>query len=260
MKLLTLGNQKTAKGEGRGYLTGVLHLAPFTLSGVNVCPMAELAGCVAACLNTAGRGGIAKGGMVTVQTLRDGTRTNKVQECRLRRTRQYLTDRESFMETLAGDVARLVRKAERAGMVPCVRLNGTSDIRWEDVRTETHGGKTIFEVFPHVQFYDYTKVPNRRRALVVPNYHLTFSYSARPEFAPIVAKALENYGSAVGFAVVFKGKAPPRFLDRDVISGDETDLRFLDKPGCVIALKAKGNGKRDTSGFAVECVPYFARV
>lgn len=82
MKLLTLGNQKTLKGEGRGYLTGVLHLAPFNLSGVNVCPMAELAGCYEACLNTAGRGGIARGGMVTYDTLTAGTRTNAIQDCR----------------------------------------------------------------------------------------------------------------------------------------------------------------------------------
>lgn len=252
MKLLTLGNQKTAKGEGRGYLTGVLHLAPFNLSGVNVCPMAELAGCVRACLNTAGRGGIAKGGTVTYDSLTAGTRTNHVQGARLRRTRSYLETRQVFMQTLAEDITRLIRRAERANMIPCVRLNGTSDIRWEDV---PYGRlPNIFAAFPHVQFYDYTKVPNRRRALDVPNYHLTFSYSARPEFERIVNLALSTYGNRVGVAVVFKCKSPPRFLGRPVINGDETDLRFLDTPGSVIALKAKGSGKRDTSGFAVESV------
>lgn len=249
MKLLTIGNQKTLKGEGRGYLTGVLHLAPFTLSGVNVCPMAELAGCVRACLNTAGRGGIARGGMVTVDTLRDGTRTNAVQECRIRRTRWYLTAREEFMAELARDVARLVRKAERAGMVAVVRLNGTSDIRWEDVPAGVHAN--IFAAFPAVQFYDYTKIPNRRRALSVPNYHLTFSYSHRPEFAGVVAKAIACYGAAVNYAVVFKRAAPAEFLGRATVSGDETDLRFLDPAGVVVALTAKGNAKRDTSGFVV---------
>jgi hypothetical protein len=249
MKLLTIGNQKTLKGESVGYLTGVLHLAPFTLSGVNVCPMAELAGCVRACLNTAGRGGIAKGGMVTVDTLRDGTRTNAVQECRIRRTRWYLTERDAFMAELARDVARLVRKATRAGMVAVVRLNGTSDIRWEDVPVGSHAN--IFAAFPDVQFYDYTKIPNRRRALDVPNYHLTFSYSARPEFAGIVAKALECYGSRVNYAAVFKRALPAQFLGRAVVSGDNTDLRFLDAPGVVVGLTAKGNAKRDTSGFVV---------
>lgn len=249
MKLLTIGNQKTLKGEGRGYLTGVLHLAPFTLSGVNVCPMAELAGCVRACLNTAGRGGIAKGGMVTVDTLRDGSRTNNVQGARLRRTRWYLTDRDAFMAELCRDIARLVRKADKAGMTACVRLNGTSDIRWEDVPA----GRlpNVFAAFPSVQFYDYTKIPNRRRALDVVNYHMTFSYSHRPEFAGIVDKARACYGDRVNYAAVFKRALPATFLDRPVISGDETDLRFLDAAGVVVGLTAKGNAKRDASGFVV---------
>jgi hypothetical protein len=56
-ELLTVGNPKTAKGKELGYAVAVLHLAPSTLSGHNVCPMAS-DGCIAACLNTAGRGGI----------------------------------------------------------------------------------------------------------------------------------------------------------------------------------------------------------
>ena len=134
-------------------------------------------------------------------------------------------------------------------MVPCVRLNGTSDIRWEDV---AHGRlPNVFAAFPEVPFYDYTKVPNRRRALEVPNYHLTFSYSHRPEFAGIVDKARACYGDRVNFAAVFARALPATFLDRPVISGDETDLRFLDAPGVVVGLTAKGHAKRDASGFVV---------
>ncbi len=263
LQLLTTGNQKTVKGESIGYMTGVLHLAPFNLSGVNVCPMAELAGCVRACLNTAGRGGIAKGGMVTYDTLTDGSRTNTVQAARLRRTRMYLTDRPAFMAALVRDIHKLAIAAKRAGMVPAIRLNGTSDIRWEDIElpavTFRNGGvlisspalPNIFARFKGVQFYDYTKIPNRRRALDVANYHLTFSYSHRPEFAGIVAKALETYGDRVNFAAVFAKALPAAFLGRDVISGDDTDLRFLDRTGAVVGLTAKGRAKRDTSGFVV---------
>lgn len=251
MKLLTLGNQKTAKGEGRGYLTGVLHFAPHTLSGENVCPMAELAACHIGCLNTAGRGGIAKGGMVTPETIRSGERTNKVQAARLRRTRWFLDDRDGFMAALLRDISKLAVRARRLGMVPCVRLNGTSDIRWEDIPV----GKApnIFACFRDIQFYDYTKVPNRRRALGIPNYHLTFSYSHVPAFAPIVIKALQTYGDRVNIAVVFRGKGalPAAFLGRELISGDETDLRFLDAPSRVVSLKAKGNMRRDATGFTV---------
>jgi len=249
-KLFTLGNPKTAKGAARNYLTAVLHLAPFNLSGVNVCPMAELAGCVRACLNVAGRGGIAKGGVLTYDAIANGERTNVIQSARIARTRWYLTDRDGFMAAIAKEIRSLQRKAARLGVTLCVRMNGTSDIRWEDVPCE--GAPNVFAAFPTVQFYDYTKIPNRRRALDVSNYHLTFSYSHRPEFAAIVDKARETYGARVSFAAVFASKAyPAEFLGRPVVNGDETDLRFLDAPGVVVALYAKGRAKRDTSGFVV---------
>lgn len=262
LKLLTVGNYKTAKGEARGYLTGILHLAPFNLSGFNVCPMAEIAGCVKACLNTAGRGGIAKGGLVTHDSVKDGTRTNKVQEARIRRTRLFLENRAEFMSQLHGDIVRLRDQARKMGLKLAIRLNGTSDIRWEDIPYNAFPFRypNIFARFPDVRFYDYTKIPNRLRALDIPNYSLTFSYSGIKEFAPYVQRAIENYGGKVNVAVVF-GKFPsslyyrdalPSFLrDRKIIDGDENDLRFLDPPGCVIALKAKGQAKKDTTGFVV---------
>lgn len=262
--ILTLANPKAAKGAARNYLTAVLHLAPFNLSGVNVCPMAELAGCIKACLNTAGRGGIAKGGILTFDEVRLGARSNRVQEARIRRTREFLTDRDAFMARLVRDIHKLAVKARHEGLTLCVRLNGTSDIRWEDIEvpavTFRNGGvlisskprANIFERFPSVQFYDYTKIPNRRRAANIPNYHLTFSYSHRPEFRPMVEKARETYGERVSFSAVFSGKNfPGQFLGRPVVNGDDTDLRFLDAPGVVVALYAKGRAKKDTSGFVV---------
>jgi hypothetical protein len=252
-KLLTVGNPKTAKGVEFGYLTAVLHLAPFNLSGVNVCPMAELAGCVRACLNTAGRGGIAKGGMVTFDSVSTGERTNVIQRARIARTHWFLTDRNEFMEALCADIESLQRKATRNGLKLCVRLNGTSDIRWEDIPVGPFA--SVFAAFPEIQFYDYTKIPNRRRALDVPNYRMTFSYSARPEFAPIVAKALATYGDRVNVAAVFASRdLPQAFLGRTVANGDESDLRFLDPTGVVVGLYAKGKAKRDTSGFVVPAV------
>lgn len=256
-KLLTIGNPKTAKGLARNYLTGVLHLAPYNLSGVNVCPMAEIAGCVQGCLNTAGRGGIGKGALVTQASAKDGSLTNSIQRARIRRTKMFLEDRNRFMRLLAQDIEKLSCVAKRQGLNPTVRLNGTSDIRWEDVpyftthNPNAYSFGNIFERFPDIQFYDYTKIPNRRRALDIPNYHLTFSYSGKPEFWPYVAKAAETYGKKVNFAVVFHGEPPACFLERPVVDGDENDLRFLDPKGVVVALKAKGHAKKDTSGFVV---------
>ena len=113
MKLINLENAKTTKGDKRGYLTGILYLASSDESGYQVCPMAKKAGCEAPCLDFAGRGKFAK------------TRAS-----RIRKTRLYFENRPLFMEMLRKDLKALIRKAERENLIPCVRLNGTSDLPW----------------------------------------------------------------------------------------------------------------------------------
>ncbi len=88
MKLLTVGNTKTVKGEKYGYQTFILHLAPANLSGYETCPK-RTAGCTAACLNTAGRGGMFKPGG-----------TNTIQEARKRKTKMFFEERKSFIVQL----------------------------------------------------------------------------------------------------------------------------------------------------------------
>jgi hypothetical protein len=223
VKLLTAGNTKTTKGEAQGYLTFILHLAPSKLSGYQTCPMAS-AGCAAACLNTAGRG-----------------RFTRTQEARVRKTRWFFEDRESFMTQLAKDILAATRKAERLGMTPVFRLNGTSDIRWENV--PAFGFNNIMEMFPTLTFYDYTKLPNRKD--IPNNYHLTFSRSESND-----QQVYEVMLTDINVAVVFK-ELPQTYLGRQVISGDDTDLRFLDPKGVVVGLLAKGKAKSDQSGFVV---------
>ena len=158
-KLLSASNTKIIKGEGRGYKTYILHLAPADLSGHEVCPK-RTPGCTAACLNTSGHGGMFK----------PGATTNPVQEARKRRTRQFFENREQFMADLALDIQKAVRKAEKLGLTPVFRLNGTSDLSWEKYAVGDY--KNIFERFPTVQFYDYTKVLGRKVA-GISNYHMT---------------------------------------------------------------------------------------
>jgi hypothetical protein len=229
--LLTEGNPKTAKGEAAGYLTAVLHLAPAETAGCgNICP-ASTAGCRAACLNTAGRGGI----------LAKGATTNTIQEARKRRTVFYKQTRLAFEELLAVAVERHVARARRLKLTPCFRLNGTSDLPGL--------AYAIAERFPGVQFYDYTKIPRpwlRERS----NYHLTFSRSESNE-----AEAREALAHGISVAVVFavrKGKPlPAADLGRPVFDGDVNDLRFLDPRGIIIGVRAKGKAKRDVTGFVV---------
>ena len=228
--LLGVGtNYKTIKSKKVGVLTGILYMAPYTLSGKNVCPNAS-AGCAAACLNTAGRGAM-----------------KSVKRARLKKTNRFWDDRGQFLQDLAEEVGKLQRRAEAIGMLAAVRLNGTSDLPYE--RYKVPGtDKNIMELFPAVQFYDYTKLENRftKGQKLPANYHLTFS---RAEDNDHKLDAVLEYTSA---AVVFSGKLPATWRGYPVIDGDEHDARFTDAgPGTIIGLTAKGKARHDGSGFVV---------
>lgn len=232
--LLTVENAKTTKGESLGFLTGILYLAPSDLSGRNVCPHAS-EGCRLACLFSAGRGAF-----------------DSVRDARIAKTHAFFADPKQFVEDLAENIEALKRKAAREGLEPCVRLNGTSDLPWENLGGQI--GVCLMRRFPDVRFYDYTKNPARIRAFLAgrlpENYSLTFSRSeCNGETALELAKAGANV------AVVFdtpKGEAlPAKWAGRAVIDGDLHDLRFLDGRGRIVGLRAKGQAKKDESGFVV---------
>lgn len=224
---------KTIKGETLGFLTGILYLAPATTTKWNTCSMAKLAQCDKACLYSAGRGAF-----------------NSVQQARIAKTVRFFEDRAGFMADLVFSIKALVRKATKQGLKPLVRLNGTSDIRWETVGLTIDGIEyaNIFDVFPDVQFYDYTKDANRKA--LPSNYDLTFSYSGVEGFQPFVEKAVDN---GMRLAVVFRTEAsiPSTFRGIPVVSGDKSDVRHLDAQGVVVGLYAKGKAKADTTGFVV---------
>jgi hypothetical protein len=225
-KLLSTANPKIQKGTKLGYLSFILHLAPADLSGRETCPK-RTAGCTAACLNTAGRGGM----------FRKGENTNMIQKARIRKTVAFFFDRDAFMQDLVSDINKAIRFAERKGLTPVFRLNGTSDLAWEKYTAAY--GMNIFELFPQIQFYDYTKVLGRKVSHL-PNYHLTFS-KADGNDADVEA-ALQQ-----GMSVV----AVYDEIPAGVPSADETDLRFLDPKGIMLGLKAKGRAKKDYSGFVI---------
>ena len=226
MKLFTTGNPKLLKGEKKGYLSFVLHLAPANLSGYNTCAKAT-DGCKQACLNTAGRGGIFK----------KGESTNVIQQARIRKTKMFFEQRDQFMADLESDIRAGIKQAEKMNMIPAFRLNGTSDLAWEK-----YG---IIEKFPEVQFYDYTKIVGRKVSHLK-NYHLTFSNADGN-----INDVLKAKSNGMNVAVVFRKELPATYLGRKVINGDETDLRFLDEKNVIVGLKAKGKAKKDMSGFVV---------
>jgi hypothetical protein len=247
MKLLNVdANAKTIKGRKRGYLTAVLYLAPYIISGSNLCPFAKIAGCWRTCLNVSGRAEISKGNKKRIENgieLPD----NFIQLARIRRTRMWLDDREAFLRQLDKEIQALLRKAKREDLIPTVRLNGTSDIRWEDVLIDD---QTFFDRYSDLQFYDYTKDYPRLDTELPSNYHLTLSYSeANDKYR---AKCWDYHArKGVNLAVVAQDKAiKARLIDKfNGVDGDAHDLRFLDPPGSFIVLKAKANAKYETNGF-----------
>lgn len=219
-------NAKTIKGQKLGYMTAILYLAPADASGVaNVCPHAS-AGCKAACLYTSGMAG----------------RFPKINQARIKKTLAFLSNRAAFLAQLETDIQILIKKSAKAGMIPAVRLNGTSDLPWENFG--------LMQKFPQIQFYDYTKNVNRMFRELPANYHLTFSRSEENGAdAEKVARAGKNV------AVVFDSKNyPSDYYGSPVVNGDDSDLRFLDASGVIVGLYAKGKAKKDKSGFVVSTV------
>ena len=246
--LLTIGNDpKTIKGEKLGYKTGILYLSPANQSGiVNLCQRAS-AGCAIACLNTAGRG-----------------KMSGVQKARLNKTIWFVRFKPQFWSRLIKEIKALINRCKKLGFIPVIRLNGTSDNLWErmHIKGTEFDGLTIFEAFPDVQFYDYTKYTYSERENIPNNYHLTYSYSE--DTTPEILH--ENLANGRNVAVVFnvckfdnKGKhhikctcpLPSKWHGYNVISGDDSDIRFDDPQGVIIGLHAKGDARTATSGFAV---------
>ena len=224
MPLLNYYSQtKMAKGEKFGYKTAILHLAPFNLSGKNVCPKASEE-CVAACLNTSGR-----------------RQMGSVQKARLDKTNLFWTNKNAFLWQLSTEIEQLKKRAARQGFKFAVRLNGTSDLAWH--RMKVDGGGTLHELHPDVQFYEYTKVLNYLNH-DHKNLHVTFSDSGRNN-ADIAAAIRSGHN----VAVVFKDKLPKKYLNKRVINGDEHDLRFKDPRGVIVGLVAKGLGRNINNKF-----------
>lgn len=226
-------NTKIKKNLDQGYLTTGIHFAPAKLSGFDVCAHASQ-GCRDACLNWAGRG-----------------QQNKVQLARVDKTVRFLKNIKVELQLLCKEVEKHIKKAKKQGLIPCFRFNLTSDLPFEKLRLPN--GNNLFEQFPEVQFYDYTKNASRMQ-LNIPNYHLTFSRSEEP-LNQLQALQLMKQGKNV--AVVFstkKGHAlPESWQGVKVVDGDVDDLRILDPKGCIVGLRAKGSkGKADKSGFVVQ--------
>jgi hypothetical protein len=238
MKLLSVGNPKVLKGLKQGFNTYILHLAPADLSGYQTCPKAT-AGCKAACLNTAGRGGMFK----------KGENTNTIQQARIRKTKMFFENRSEFMVQLVKDIELGIKQSIKKDLIPVFRLNGTSDLAFEKYEVVRNGVlyRNIFEAFSDIQFYDYTKMLNRK-VNNIKNYSLTFS-AADGNDNDVTKAIAQGYNIATVFGIKKTEPMPEYYNGLPVFNGDESDLRFLDPKGVVVGLYAKGKAKKDNTGF-----------
>jgi hypothetical protein len=222
MNLLSIeSDPKTIKGSRYGFLTAVQYFKP----NYKTCMFASK-GCMSACLNTAGRGNM-----------------SPIQKSRKNKRNLFYSNIEDYSFQLTKEIHAFVRKAQRNGKKPCVRLNGTSDITWEIAIPN------ILKQFQGiVQFYDYTK--NLLKALCYNNKPISYTFSRDETTSEeTIKQAIKNN---INVAVVFRNALPDKWLGIPVINGDNHDLRFLDPKGYIVGLRAKGKARHDSSGFVVD--------
>ena len=220
------GNAKLRKAEGTAYYNCGLSLAPAKTSGYNVCA-ASTPGCRAACLAHVGR----------VEIWR------KIHAARVRKTRLFFEKRDEFKRLLLKDMEKVDKIAQKEGLKVAFRPNIISDIAWEAVFP------SMFDRFPHWQFYTYTKRKRLVRRFVegrLPkNYYVTYSATendSEKDIADIVR-------AGCNVAIPFAGTLPKTYSGLPVINGDANDLRFLDPRGVIVGLVAKlprAHAKRDS--------------
>jgi hypothetical protein len=237
MKLLSkpTTNYKSNKNIKIGYNTYYLSLAHSDISGYNVCPMANKlkakennknkSSCSFVCVGYNGFANIYK----------------SIMAARIRKTKLFYENRNEFFKLLIKDIESAIKSSIKKDLIPTFRLNTYSDIKYENIKVN-HNNKVynnIFEIFPNIKFYDYTKIANRKTPK---NYELTYSYYGNK-------KALKNEINNKNVAIVFD-QLPKTYKNKIVIDGDKTDLRLADNDGTdvIVGLKFKGSKKALKNG------------
>ncbi len=219
-------NIKTAKNILESY---IMYMAPAdTVEGLNLCPFAS-DGCKKVCIYTTGRG-----------------RFSNVQLSRINKSKFWGYDRANFYIQLANELLKIHDKALKQNKQIAIRLNGTSDIDHLHLLERYSGIDFLDQFYSSLLFYDYTKNINHISRYRHTSYKITFSRSETNQAE--VKKVLKLGGNV---AVVFADQLPEFYLGYPVINGDETDLRYFDPINVVVGLKAKGDAKKDLSGFVV---------
>ena len=233
-RIFSVDNPKAAKAQSYGWLNAIHYMAPHKLAGAgNLCGDASI-GCIEICL------GQHSGAAIYYPS---------VIQSRIAKARRFMKERAAYMRDMSKAIEAAFRKAQREGLLLCVRPNGSTDVPFESIKGGD--GLSLVAAFPDIQFTDYTKSFKRAMAHALgklpANYHLTFSHSETN-----AVQCLEILRAGGNVAVVFGNGLPDVWNGFPVINGDLHDLRHLDPKGVVVGLSPKGpKAKRDQSGFVV---------
>lgn len=215
--------------------TYCIYLSPANLSGYNTCSHSTPE-CRIGCLNTSGRAGIE---MIIGKDM--------ISSCRIKRTKLLFEQPSFFMQWIIEEIKSKKQLSKKKNMDFAVRMNGTSDIDWSNILVN---GKNIFEIFPDIQFYDYTKNPNKFNK-INKNHHLTFSYTGK-NWQTCEMLLQKGFNVAVVFDVKTNHKLPTKFNGYRVTDGDLTDYRPLDPKGTIVGLRWKKIGNKEANDYIEE--------
>lgn len=225
IRLLTT-SRKTAKGLKVGQLTGVLYLPPAAASGVQLCQWRSK-GCERSCLGPQGNG--QGSGQLALPSAYQAAHY---------RAALLLGSPALFGALLVLESRALASKAERLGLDPSIRVNGSSDLPTLATWLARHAPASV-------RLYDYTK--SEAAAQAADGVHRTFSYSGYNQ-----ASALRVLQSGGNVAVVFSSDPrkdepkPAAWQGFPTLDADQHDARYLDSRGHVAALgfkQAKGRAQ-----------------
>lgn len=209
---------KHVKSLKYGELTLSLYLAPAKSSGYEVCP-GRTAECTMLCLNESG-----------MNTMTQKIKGEHINDSRITKTRLFFEEHEFFMDWLISEINTARAKAIRMTYKFSIRLNNTSDI---NPLNFNRNGKNLLEMYPDIQFYEYTKVVDHVNIMkMYKNYDVTFSYTGHN-----LTTCQEMLKNNIRVAVVFK-TVPEEFMGYKVIDGDKYDMRYRDD-AVIVGLKYK---------------------
>lgn len=216
----TKNNPKVVKNTVVGQVvTYSISLLQGNLSGHEVCAAALNSPCRALCLGYTGR---AKSSILAY-----GEEASPVVRARSRKTRLFFEDKDTFMNLLCYELESAKKYAETRNMFFSVRLNCMSDLSPLAFHYNSNS-QNILEMYPDVQFYDYSKNFNRYKLCEkYKNYDITFSYDGENW-----DKCVDVLERGYNVAVVFEAPVVPvAWRGYPVINAVESDLRYLDEKG-----------------------------